>query len=188
MYKYLSNIFRCSDIGCEYNYYYIFLMTWPLYHDIMTFVSSYHFWLPPPTHGTSDLVLWMLQERSESLLLYPVHLGKLGARSAALPFPRRRNHRLGSSRLALNCAALGEGWCGTLTLFPLPSIVHHFLFFSREELELLFWKPWLYKGSLVCGWLSQHPLGILELWPRGSGTGSQATVGTIVGTEVCLNF
>ena len=110
--------------------------------------------LPPPNHGTSDLVLWMLQKRSESLLLYPMHLGELSARSAALPFPGGRNHRLGSCCLALNCAALGEGWCGTLTLYLLPTIVHHFFFFSREVLELLLWKPWLLQ-RFSCLWVAK---------------------------------
>lgn len=110
--------------------------------------------LPPHNHGTSGLVLWMLQERSESQLLYPVHLGELGARSAALPFPGGRNHRLGSSCLALNCAALGDGWFGTLTLYLLLTIVHHFFFFSREVLELLLWKPRLLQ-RFSCLWVAK---------------------------------
>ena len=71
-------------------------------------------------------------------------------------------------------------------LYPLEGII--FSFSPEKNWNFSSGNLDFYKGSLVCGWLSQRPLGILELWPRGSGTGSQAAVGTTVGTEVCLNF
>lgn len=44
--KCLLFLFSCSNVGCIYIYNcFIFLMTWPLYHYTVFFVSFYSFWL-----------------------------------------------------------------------------------------------------------------------------------------------
>lgn len=73
-----------------------------------TFIYLSPYSLPPPTHGASDLVLWMLQERNEPLWLCHVHWGCWAVPHLLFLSPGG-NHRLRSSSLVPSCGALGEG-------------------------------------------------------------------------------
>lgn len=60
-----------------------------------------------------------VRDRNESLWQCPALLGKLGVHSRTLPFPSGRNHGEipWTVLFALNCAALGGGDTGKVTLF-----------------------------------------------------------------------
>ena len=141
--------------------------------------------LPSPTHGTSDLVLWMLQERSSlsCCILYNRGSWVLAQLLSLSPAGESQADKFSlSSKLC--CPWGGLMWHAHVV--PLTHYSASFSLFSPEK----YWNFSsgnldFYKGSLVCGWLSQRPPGIPGLWPRGSGTGSQATAGSTAGTEVC---
>lgn len=115
--------------------------------------------------------------------------GEAGCSLSCSPFPPREKSQAEKFSLSSKLCCPWGGLMWHAHVVPLTHYSASFSLFSPEK----YWNFSsgnldFYKGSLVCGWLSQRPPGIPGLWPRGSGTGSQATVGTIVGTEVCLNF
>lgn len=126
-----------------------------------------------PSPEVHDLVLWMEQERNDSLWQRPTQPGK----RVLTPFPHRRNQREDEISLGPKLCSLGEG-VRKVKLFLLSTpMCSNFYLCPNSVMEILLWKLKLLQSSLISVFQ-----GLLDWQPRGTGVGSRTNAGSTAKT------
>ena len=109
----------------------------------------------PPSHAAHDLVLWMGQERNESLWQCPAQLGKLCTNFTCFHISQQEKSQIEKLSLGPKLCCLGGKmiWVKlSYFSYPLQCIKTHISFSFNCVLELLLWKPGLLQ-RLSCPWV-----------------------------------